>query len=86
MAATPANKSRQSRHHWTLEQIRALGATTDLVTACSIFYKVGKSQAWERFHRGQLNFPAFKNGRSVIVPVAPLLRLLAGADVEKDAA
>lgn len=59
--------------------MRALGVTTDLVTACSIVYKVGKSQAWERFNRGQLDFPAFRNGRSVIVPVAPLLRLLGAA-------
>ncbi len=61
---------------WTADEIRALGVRTDLVTACSIIYGVGKTQAWERFHRGQLDFPAIRSGRGVVVPVAPLLKLM----------
>lgn len=61
---------------WTEEQVRALGVRTDLATACSIVYGVGKSRAWELFHNNELDFPAFKKGRSVWVPVAPLLKLL----------
>ncbi len=61
---------------WTADQIRALGVRTDLVTACSILYGIGKSAAWDRYHRGQLDFPAIRSGRGVVVPVAPLLKLM----------
>lgn len=66
----------KSGKKWTAEEIRALGVRTDLVTACSIVYGVGKSAAWDRYHRGQLDFPALKSGRGVVVPVAPLLKLM----------
>lgn len=77
-----------ARHHWTLDEVHALGVTTDLVTACSVIYKVGKSQAYARFRAGTLDFPAFRSGHMVVVPVAPLLRLLNGekASAEGEAA
>ncbi len=61
---------------WTADEIRALGVRTDLVTACSIVYGIGKSAAWDRYHRGELGFPALRSGRGVVVPVAPLLKLM----------
>ncbi len=84
-SSSSSQQPRADRHHWTPEQVRALGVVTDLVTACSVVYKVGKSQAYARFRAGTLDFPAFRSGRMVMVPVAPLLRLL-GADAKGEAA
>lgn len=61
---------------WTIEEVEALGARTDLVTACQAFYGCGKNTAWSKYHEGTLDFPAVRCGRRVIVPVAPLLALL----------
>lgn len=70
-----------ARKAWTTEQIRSLGTRTDLVTACQIVYGCGKNRAWEMYHRGELDFPALKCGRRVVVPVRPLLELLQIADI-----
>lgn len=64
------------RRIWTPDDVRALGARTDLVTACSAVLGIGKTAAWEAFHRGELPFPTIRCGRVVVVPVAPLLELL----------
>lgn len=58
--------------------IRALGVRTDLATACSIAYSVGRSRAWQMFHNGEIgdDFPVFRKGRRAWVPVAALLRYL----------
>jgi hypothetical protein len=61
---------------WTAEDVRALGVRTDLVTACQVVTGCGKNKAWELFHAGELPFPALKVGRRVVVPTAPLIRLL----------
>ncbi len=66
----------ESGKTWTADQIRALGVRTDLATACSIVYGIGRSAAWDRYHRGELCFPAIRSGRGVVVPVAPLLKLM----------
>ncbi len=66
----------ESGKTWTADEIRALGVRTDLVTACSIAYGIGKSAAWDRYHRGQLDFPAIRSGRGVVVPVAAVLKLM----------
>lgn len=65
-----------ARRSWTREEILALGTRTDLVSACSLVYGCGRNKAWELYHAGQLDFPALKVGRRVVVPVAPLLDLL----------
>lgn len=64
------------QRQWTAEKVRALGLTTDLVTAYKIVFGGGKNQAWAAFHAGNLPFPALKCGRRVRVPVASLLELL----------
>lgn len=61
---------------WTLAEVERLGVRTDLVTACQIVYGAGKNRAWAMYHAGQLDFPALRCGRRVVVPVAPLLSLL----------
>lgn len=61
---------------WTAADVRALGVRTDLVTACRIVLGIGKNRAWEAYHAGELPFPALKLGRRVIVPTAPLFKLL----------
>jgi hypothetical protein len=69
-ARTPA------RRVWTPEDVRALGLTTDLVTACSVVFGCGKDSAWAMYRAGTLGFPTMQCGLKVVVPVAPLLRRL----------
>lgn len=64
------------RRAWTAEEIRALGVRTDLTTACEIVYGVGRTRAWEMFHKGEVGFPVIRVGRRAVVPVRPLLQLL----------
>jgi hypothetical protein len=79
---------------WTIDEVRRLGVRTDLVTACSIRYGVGKNRAYDMFRNGELDFPAVRVGRKVVVPVIPLLEQLgispetseAGASTPADAA
>lgn len=61
---------------WTRQEVLALGVRTDLVTAYNLVFGGGKNRAWEAYHRDELPFPALRVGRKVVVPVAPLLRLL----------
>jgi hypothetical protein len=64
---------------WSPAEILALAAETarvDLATGCSIAYGCGRSRAWAMYRAGELDFPALRCGRRVVVPVAPLLRLL----------
>lgn len=65
-----------ARKKWTNEEICALGARTDLLTACSIAFGIGKTKAYEMYRAGELHFPMIKVGRRVVVPVAPLLEYL----------
>lgn len=61
---------------WTLDEVRALGLRTDLVTACEIAYGAGRSKAYELHRRGELHFPAIKVGNRIVVPVDPLLHFV----------
>lgn len=80
-----AERLERVRPVWTEEKIRALGVRTDLVTACQIVYGCGKNRAWEMFHADQLDFPAVRCGRRVVVPVAPLLALMfIGSETNSD--
>lgn len=60
----------------TIDDLNALGLRTDLVTACRFVYGCGKNKSWELFHRGELDFPAIRVGRRVVVPVQKLKELL----------
>jgi hypothetical protein len=66
---------------WTADEIRALGATTDVPTAGSIF-GVCKTQSFEYVKEGRFPVPVIPVGgkpgrpRRLVVPVAPILELL----------
>jgi len=60
---------------WTEADIRALGATTDLVTAAAIL-GVGRTKAHELTRAGQFPVPVLRFGRRYLVPTAPILQLL----------
>jgi hypothetical protein len=63
---------------WTEQQIRALGARTDGVTACRIVYGVGRTKAYELLRSGQVDFKIIKvpGSNRYVVPVSAILRLL----------
>lgn len=65
-----------ARRVWTAEQVRALGVRCDGVTACEIVYGVRRTKAYELLGRGEVDFPVIRRGRTFVVPVAALLRLL----------
>lgn len=73
------------RPAWTAEQIRALGAATNLATAAAIL-GIGRSQAYRLVAAGQFPAPVIRIGTRVIVPVAGLLRLLLVDDTDPTAA
>lgn len=71
MSRTPAYGGRV----WTEEGIRALGASTDLVTAAAIL-GIGRTTAHTLARAGEFPVPVIRVGRRYRVPVAPILRLL----------
>ena len=60
---------------WTAESIRALGVTTDVVTAGAIL-GVGASTSRDLDRRGSFPVPGVAVGRARRVPTAGLLKLL----------
>jgi hypothetical protein len=68
---------------WTVERVRALGATTTLPTAAAVL-GIGRTLAYELVATGQFPTPVIRAGTRVIVPVAPLLKLLHTDDVPND--
>src|SRR5947199_9359240 len=60
---------------WTAEQIRALGAATDLTTAASVL-GISRSQGYRLAAADRFPAPVVRVGTRVVVPVAGLLRLL----------
>jgi hypothetical protein len=72
------------RPAWTAEQIRALGAATNLATAAAIL-GIGRSQAYRLVAADQFPAPVIRAGTRVIVPVAGLLRLLLVDDADPTA-
>lgn len=60
---------------WSVEEIRALGAATNLATAGAIL-GISRSQAYRLAAADQFPTPTIRVGTRVIVPVAALLRLL----------
>jgi predicted site-specific integrase-resolvase len=60
---------------WAEQDIRSLGATTDLVTAAAIV-GVGRTTAHVLARAGEFPVPVIRVGHRYRVPVAPILRLL----------
>jgi hypothetical protein len=55
--------------------VRALGVSTDVETAGSIF-GLTRTVSYELLRQGNFPVPTFRVGRRIVVPVAPVLRLL----------
>jgi predicted site-specific integrase-resolvase len=60
---------------WAEQDIRSLGAATDLVTAAAIL-GIGRTTAHALARAGDFPVPVIRVGRRYRVPVAPILRLL----------
>jgi hypothetical protein len=74
-AAHRREAGRADRKRWTLDQVRQLGATTDLVTAAAIL-GVGRSTAYALARAGGFPAPVIRVGVRYVVPVAALLKML----------
>lgn len=61
--------------NWDLARVKALGLHTDVATAAEVL-GVGRSTAYDLIQRGEFPVPTVRLGRRLLVPVAPLLRLL----------
>jgi hypothetical protein len=61
---------------WTPEEIRALGARMDGVTACEVVYDVGRMKAYELMAKGAVDFPLIRRGRGYVVPTSAVVTLL----------
>lgn len=64
-----------ARRVWSVEQVRALGVRTDLVTAGQVL-GIGRTVAYDLARRGEFPVPVVRVGRKYLVPVAALLELL----------
>lgn len=72
-----------ARRVWSVEQVRALGVRTDLVTAGQVL-GIGRTLAHQLARAGEFPVPVVRVGHKYVVPVAPLLTLLRVPD-EPDA-
>jgi hypothetical protein len=72
------------RRVWSEQDIRGLGAATDLVTAAAIL-GIGRTTAHALVRAGEFPVPVIRIGHRYRVPVAPILGLL-GLDPSPPAA
>jgi hypothetical protein len=76
MSAPPPIVTRVPQSHaWSLEEIRALGATTDLLTAASVL-RIGRTKAYQLARTNTFPVPVLRTGRRYLVAVTHLLRVL----------
>jgi hypothetical protein len=76
---TPAPARVPRSRAWSTGEIRALGATTDLLTAASVL-RIGRTKAYHLARAGEFPVPVLRTGRRYLVAVAHLLRVL-GMDI-----
>lgn len=78
----PSSRSPASRLRrlWSREEIDALGATTDLVTAASIL-GIGRTTAYALAKAGEFPVPVLRAGHRYVVGVARL-RAVLGLDTD----
>lgn len=67
---------------WTVDQMRALGTTTDVPTAGAIL-GIGRTKSYDLAKQGLFPVPVLHIGRRLLVPVSHLLILL-GAPIRPD--
>jgi hypothetical protein len=60
---------------WSVEQIRALGATTDIVTAGAVL-GIGRTTAYRLARVGAFPVPVLRVGTRYVVAVAHLLKAI----------
>jgi helix-turn-helix protein len=60
---------------WTMDAIRALGATTDVETAAAIL-GIGRTKAYALAKAGQFPVRLLRVGRRYLVPVPAILKVL----------
>jgi hypothetical protein len=60
------------RRHWSVEQVRALGVATDIVTAGSVL-GIGRTTAYQLAQTGRFPVPVLRVGARYVVGVAHLL-------------
>ena len=63
---------------WSIEEVRALGVTTDVVTAGAVL-GIGRTTAYHLARTGTFPVPVIKIGNRYLVGVAHLLKAV-GAD------
>jgi hypothetical protein len=80
----PTDPAAAPRPAWTPDQVRALGVTTDVVTAGQIL-GLSRNSAYRLAHAGTFPVPVLRAGAQYRVPVAALLTAL-GIDAERDTA
>jgi hypothetical protein len=65
-----------ARRTWTAAEVLALGVRTNVETAGEILGGLSRTQAYLAVERGKFPVPVLKVGRRLVVPTAPLCRLL----------
>jgi hypothetical protein len=68
-----------NRSTWTVDAVRALGTTTDIVTAGAIL-AIGRTTAYQLARDGEFPVPVTRVGRRFIVGVPHLLRAIGAAE------
>jgi hypothetical protein len=63
------------RQPWSVEQIRALGVTTDIITAAAVL-GIGRTTAYRLARSGAFPVPVLKVGNRYLVAVAHLLKAI----------
>jgi hypothetical protein len=64
---------------WSVDAVRALGTTTDIVTAGAVL-GIGRTTAYQLAREGQFPVPVTQVGRRYIVGVPNLLRAIGATD------
>ena len=75
LAARTTSRSSKRQRVWTVEAIRALGATTDVQTAGAIL-GIGRTKAYEMVREGNFPVPVLRIGRRIMVSTPSILTLL----------
>lgn len=68
--------SDQNQRVWTAEEVIALGVRTTVPIAGEIIAGLCKDEAYRSVKRGDFPVPVVSCGRRLVVPVAPILKLL----------
>jgi hypothetical protein len=68
--------SDQNRRVWTPDDVKALGVRTTVPVAGEIIAGLCRDESYRAVQRGTFPVPVVKCGRRMVVPVAPILKLL----------